>query len=1200
MLKYLLSLYLLIYLIQASAQSTLIAKQGFESSEGSWPISNLSTPPCTQADDTWDFHTSLGEITPNEGLQFWGIQDLNGACGSSGFESIELTSFNISEFREVILSFDVQVLGYDNGDDMKYQLWLDGIEQPEVLFIEGQSNFNTLSWMRVQISIPNRTSQIKLKISVKQNGSDIAGLDNIELRGQLKLPCSELMISEYLEGTSSVNHRNNYIEIYNPTSDTIDLSSYQLIKYTGKSPDPSARLPLSKFIEPWATFLIEDNQEVLQVVSDLSTNSSVMDYNGDDKIALQKEDKIIDIVGHIGDSSNFGKNISLRRKSHIKNPTDDFDMVEWDTYPLEYLSDTGHHTSSCQGIIPEIEISGLGQPITDGNKSTSLVNSTYFGAWPVAKDTIIERLYTIRNTGDANLQIKEINIIENSSPQFSTNFDSISTIAPNDSLNLRIMYRPQQPVIHTAQVEIINNDSSENPFSFTIQGEGTKPADHPLIISQYYEGTANNKWIEVTNISNEPTPENTYYLALFWNEDAKHPIGMKPSRKHLIPSVSPGKSVRFCPTLNVTGPSYALDGNEIKSTVCGFTGNDILVISTSGDSSCWENRIDIIGSSDNWGTNLSMVRKYGCKAALPNTGFEDHEWLIYRYEDIDLAHSDTNQRLGIHHSGATTWHNGSWTNGKPDLFRKAIIADHYSTNNHGDIEVCVLKILETAHLNVTSSNTLTIQENLLVDGTLDIRDEGSLLMVSDQGQIENKGRIRIHKTTTRLNPYDYTYWSSPVEEAFLESVFKNSPKNSFFVFSAQEYTDLDQDDRDDDNNAWKSVSGAMEVGRGYTAMAPKTTPFLDYQQVEFEGKVNNGPIETQISLQNKTYPEQHHWNFIGNPYPSALDVELLLNDPLNKDLLSGTFYFWTHATPAAEDGSYTVSDYAMYTVGTGGIQAHENGSIPTQFISSCQGFFVEAFKEGVLSFNNSMRSKNGNDNFFKSSKNKKRVEEAKIWLNLSDHNGSFSQLLIGFVDGASNDLDKNFDGFRIGTNNPLQFYSICKNQPLAIQGVPIFQGSEIIPLGIKSSLSPASRLKIGLDPKSSIPGDHIIILQDHVLNISHDLNLSDYHFDLLTNEPVDNRFTLRFAPPTEVDSLPDIPTTKIRWHHHDNHIYVSTNNHDIISKVKIFDLNGRCLKNVDVQKQAVRIPWTGYSSRSIYILKTELEDARTFVNKIVP
>ena len=47
--------------------------------------------------------------------------------------------------------------------------------------------------------------------------------------------CSELFISEYIEGSSN----NKCIEIYNPTDAAVDLSSYQLAFYFNGNNSPS-------------------------------------------------------------------------------------------------------------------------------------------------------------------------------------------------------------------------------------------------------------------------------------------------------------------------------------------------------------------------------------------------------------------------------------------------------------------------------------------------------------------------------------------------------------------------------------------------------------------------------------------------------------------------------------------------------------------------------------------------------------------------------------------------------------------------------------------------------------------------------------------------------------------------------------------------------------------------------------------------
>ena len=54
-----------------------------------------------------------------------------------------------------------------------------------------------------------------------------------------------------------------------------------------------------------------------------------------------------------------------------------------------------------------------------------------------------------------------------------------------------------------------------------------------------------------------------------------------------------------------------------------------------------------------------------------------------------------------------------------------------------------------------------------------------------------------------------------------------------------------------------------------------------------------------------------YYNFISNPYPSAIDVVTLID---NTDL--GTLYFWTHNT-AIVANVFTTDDYAVRTITTG-------------------------------------------------------------------------------------------------------------------------------------------------------------------------------------------------------------------------------------------------------------------------------------------
>ncbi len=161
-----------------------IAIQSFETSGDTWTPITFSTPPCTNGSDRWDYSTSLSSISPSHLSQFWGIRDLNGNCGGSGFESISLPNVDVSSCTNVIFSFDYNVIGYDNGDDIKYELFYDGISQGQTVVVNGSSNFSTGGWVTESVNVPSTVTNVSVIIFVKQNGgSDYAGIDNVKLEG---------------------------------------------------------------------------------------------------------------------------------------------------------------------------------------------------------------------------------------------------------------------------------------------------------------------------------------------------------------------------------------------------------------------------------------------------------------------------------------------------------------------------------------------------------------------------------------------------------------------------------------------------------------------------------------------------------------------------------------------------------------------------------------------------------------------------------------------------------------------------------------------------------------------------------------------------------------------------------------------------------------------------------------------------------
>lgn len=1154
------------------------------------------------ANDTGFADNTININSLNIKKDFLFINDLNdeGDNGTNEEAKITFETINLATYSNVSISFDYEIIAFDNSDYIIYELIED-----EVITIKDTLPKNDRGFILKQIK--NKTTNLSLNFIIKQNGIDeYAAIDNIKIQGKKIVPCTELMISEYVEGTSISGNRNNYIEIYNPTNQSVDLTNYNLTKFTNNNLNPTSSIPLIGIISAYSTYIVEDESENLNVLANLSSSSSVMDFNGNDKIALRKNDVIIDLIGVIGDATYFAENITLRRKSNIQNANNQYDKNEWDVYGLEDITDINTHVSTCNGPIPEIEVYGNLNQIVDGSIISSISNNTYFGDIDINKNTSINKSFFIKNLGNDVLEINNIEITGVNASAFFLQNNVVTNIAPNDSIHFDISFKPYDKGIKTATVLINNNDASESSYDFIIQAEGTGKSNSPIMITQYYEGEGNNKWIEITNTSDIASPSNFYYLALFRNDDAKNPLGKRPSVKKLIPALNAKQTIKYRSTLNVTLPVYAIDGNEVKTTICSFNGNDIIVISTTDDETCWKNKVDIIGTSYDWGAEKSLVRKYGCVSAEPKTGFDLEDWLVFDISKINLATAKYNLRIGEHYIGITSFENNmEWSNGLPDIYREVIYNQDYNSNIYGSVEACNLKVNENVSVDIDANNFLAIQNILEVNGNLNILNEGSLLMINSFADIINNGTINIHKTTTTLKKNDYTYWSSPVKNAVLEDVFATSPKNSFYKFDAKNYLDANNDGYDDNANAWQITSGNMEVGKGYTAMAPNTIPFKDKQSVIFSGIVNNGNINCPVFLSDNDTNNDDDWNFIGNPYPSAIDATLFLNNQNNKNIINGSIYFWTHNTSATGD-QYDSDDYAMYTINTGGIKANSKGETPTGFIASCQGFFIEVKQKGNIIFNNEMRVNTGNDNFFKADKSKekqplkaKENEEDKIWLNLYNNEGAFSQILIGFLEGATNAYESDFDGLRFSGNDYISFFSVVENQHLAIQGMPPFIGSEIIVLGITNKIEEKVTLKIGIDHLQGNLKNKEIYLKDIVLNKVHNLSLSDYEFKQEGKGFETNRFSLVFNNSTL--GLEDIKREKEsilikKWL---ETLQISTTNKSVISSIEIYDILGRKLKEIKTNQAEVRLSNQTLNNNEIYIIHVKLDDFRVLNKKFI-
>ena len=399
-------------------------------------------------------------------------------------------------------------------------------------------------------------------------------------------------------------------------------------------------------------------------------------------------------------------------------------------------------------------------------------------------------------------------------------------------------------------------------------------------------------------------------------------------------------------------------------------------------------------------------------------------------------------------------------------------------------------------------------------------------------------------TDSFINKFDYTYWSSPVDGQILggtNGFSPDTPSDRFYYWNPS-------------INNWNNVANTtvMDIAKGYIIRGPSLSTFtngVDIFKGKFIGVPNNGTKYITV------YNAASKMNLIGNPYPSALDVDCFLSDPDNAGL-GGAVYLWAHNIPidftgATQQGTpgsalynYNISSYAAYNrlggVGTG-INSFTNNEISTDRplgkIAAGQSFFIEANNTGTAIFKNSMRvgsQSQQNSQFFRSSplpaENSSCITEERhrLWLHLKNITSTtqFKQTLVGYSPLATTraTLDRDFDAktFMIEPYS-INLYSLSPaNEKLTIQGHQLtapFDTSDVIPLGFTAKLFSAGpdTIEIGVsefDGLFNTANFYLRIAQPGGGYVYHDIKASPYQFSITGNVIDDiSRFAIVFDVP---------------------------------------------------------------------------------------
>ncbi|WP_179351127.1 choice-of-anchor D domain-containing protein [Winogradskyella vidalii] len=932
----------------------------------------------------------------------------------------------------------------------------------------------------------------------------------------------------------------------------------------------------------------------------------------------------------------------------------------------------------------EINVKGNNINIPNGNVNISTSNYTNIGNSNInpITPTTASKIFEIENLGNLPLDISSITITGIDATDFTVS-PTLLSVAAGSTEFITITFNPTTLGVKNAIVSIANNDSTnnENPYTFSIQGNALNytecaSGDSEIIVIQDFDSTtptwgyslgslnffdfggssSDGFWGLTTNSGGIALANQIDYLPIEDNflflQDLKCESGdgcSNTTGEGVLTFDSVNISTKINVTFSFDYQVYEFDSPDYVYYQLFYDNvpqPEVTLVNNSGNFSTEGTvNIDIPDSVNNFYFELRIIQNGSDSAGFDN---------------FKLTNSVAQEK---------TWDGVAWSGDglPPTSTQKAILnGDYVTANDGGSFTSCECEINSGAVLTISDNTFVEVQNNLIVNGedsAINIEPQGSFIQINDFGNVTatTPTNLTVSKRTAPANNwYEYTYWSSPVFEETPASAFANAHPARRYQYNAEYYRDSTYetandgtttngagvDDIDDNWDDWGNISTTYLVpGVGYatthdpstfssTLGCPGPTCRIQYT---FSGLFNNGIIEVPL-YRNDEELNDNNWNFVGNPYPSAISADVFLATnmglideaiPEPNPIINGAIYLWSQSTPPSdtengnENLNFSQSDYAIIN-GTGETAAQSSGgdsTVPSRFIPSGQGFFIsmsdaatstqvtpspisdEDIQTVDLIFNNAMRVTSNNNQFFRNAS--QNNSDNKLWINLSSDNGVFNQALIGYLNHATDAYDgMYFDAPRnASTDINAVIYTLIPDveKVFAIQGknTNSLNLEETIPLGFDTSINVATIYSLSLAQfEGAFMSENAIYIKDNLLNTTHNLKSSDYTF---TSEP--GEFNERFEIVFETNALSidenllnanDLTITELQ----NGHVEFKVGSAYTIKHVAIIDVTGRLIYNLS-GNNATEVYDLSRLSQAAYVAKITLSNGQVISKKAI-
>ena len=527
-----------------------------------------------------------------------------------------------------------------------------------------------------------------------------------------------------------------------------------------------------------------------------------------------------------------------------------------------------------------------------------------------------------------------------------------------------------------------------------------------------------------------------------------------------------------------------------------------------------------------------------------------------------------------------------------------------------------------------------LRENPEEVASIYLRKEAQLLQGHQNMPNTGDGHLSVFQEGS-ASAYTYNYWSSPVESAKPHAPFGDifyEPLTTLESRKAQITSGLDGRANPltisnkwiytlDGNNYgdWQFVGNIFNVrpGEGFTMKGVNGTNTAisiygvpnnpgNNQRYDFRGRPNSGLFPLQI--------KKDEIRLVGNPYPSAMDLNALLLDNTN---LTGIAYFWDSKevashyledyqggygaySPAAGNNGYVPAVFYSYDREGNPLQetGTTGGNYARRYSPIGQGFIVEGLENGAFFFRNKYRVFQKEDpqlSQFKSEENISKSGEDVSVLRLNVKFPAYTrQLLLAFRDDATAGRDRAMDARNL---TPLETDAgwWLDEEPYLIDVRPLEKTAEI-PL----VLDIAEPTTVTVDISEIENLSEYIFLLDKEKNVYHDL-----HAGAAVLFPEQGNFRDRFFITFSIKGIEEIlvagpGNVTVVQNNFAKRMEIKTSPIFKTESIRLFEITGRRIAELKGELNTTNYEFpTDNLIKGVYIVKIKSIDDTVISKKVI-